>query len=135
VVDPGSDDASLFARVLLGGHEVPDDALTEHWAAIGLWPSEPGWTCYLASVDGEAAGAAALALEDGIGYLANASTLPAGRRRGVQQALIERRQRDAAAAGCELTMALASPGSTSHRNLERGGLTVAFTEVFWTVPE
>ena len=121
--------------MLLGGHEVPDGALTEHWAAIALWPGEPDWTCYLASVDGEPAGAAALALDDGIGYLANASTLPAGRRRGAQQALIERRRRDAAAAGCELTMSLAVPGLTSHRNLERGGLTVAFTEVLWTVVE
>lgn len=133
VVDASADDAALFARVHLGGHEVPDEALTEHWAAVGLWTSEPGWTCYLASVDGEALGAAALAVSDGIGYLANASTLPHGRGRGCQQALIHRRLRDAVAAGCELVVTLAIPGKTSHRNLERGGLGVAYTKVFWAV--
>jgi hypothetical protein len=30
-------------------------------------------------------------------------------------------------------MSLATPGLTSHRNLERAGLGVAFTEVYWTV--
>src|SRR3954447_26936056 len=77
VVEPGSGDAALFAQVLLGGHGVPDDARPEHWDAIAVWPDEPGWRCYLGFVDGDAAGAAALAIGDGIGFLANASTLPA----------------------------------------------------------
>jgi ribosomal protein S18 acetylase RimI-like enzyme len=125
----------VFAQVLLGGHEVPSDALSDHWDAVALWPGEPDWWCYLAFVDGEAAGAAALAISDGIGYLASASTLPTARRRGCQQALIDRRLRDAAAAGCELVLSLATPGSISHHNLERGGLGVAHTEVFWTMED
>jgi ribosomal protein S18 acetylase RimI-like enzyme len=133
VAEPDSDDAALFARVLLGGHGVPDDASTEHFAAVALWASEPGWRCYLASDAGRPLGAAALAVDDGIGYLASASTLPAGRRRGCQQALIRRRLRDASAAGCELTASLATPRTTSHRNLERAGLGVACTKVFWAV--
>ncbi len=135
IVEPGSDDATRFARVLLGGHGVPDDAPTEHWTAVARWSDEPGWCCYLASVDGKAMGAAALAVDDGVGYLASASTLRAGRRRGCQHALIHRRLHDAAAAGCELAVSLATPGTTSHRNLERAGLGVAHTEVLWTVVE
>jgi len=133
VVEPGSGEAELFARVHLGGHEVPDDAMSEHWDAVGRWTDEPNWTCYLASIDGEALGAAALAVSDGIGYLASASTLRRGRGRGCQRALIDRRLTDAAAAGCELIATLATPGMTSHRNLERGGLGVAYTKVMWTV--
>jgi len=133
VVEEGSNECELFARVHLGGHGVPDDALPAHWGAVALWPDEPDWTCYLASIDGEALGAAALAVSDGIGYLASASTLPRGRGRGCQQALIDRRRRDAVAAGCELIVTLATPGTTSHRNLERGGLGVAYTKVMWTV--
>ena len=133
VVDAASDQADVFARVLLGGHEVPSDAGSDHWAAVALWPGEPDWWCYLAFVDGQAAGAAALAIDDGIGFLASASTLPAARRRGCQQALIDKRVRDASAAGCELILSLATPGSISHHNLERGGLGVAHTEVFWTM--
>jgi GNAT superfamily N-acetyltransferase len=135
VIDPGGDDAQRFARVLLGGHGVPDDAFTEHWAAVAQWPAEPEWWCYLAEVDGEAIGAAALMVTDGIGYLANAATLPAGRQQGAQQALIQRRLRDAATAGCELFLTLATPTSVSHRNLERAGLGVAYSKVVWTVPD
>jgi hypothetical protein len=72
-------------------------------------------------------------VSDGIGYLANAATLPAGRQQGAQQALIHRRLRDAAASGCELFLTMATPGSVSHRNLERAGLGVAYTKVVWTV--
>jgi GNAT superfamily N-acetyltransferase len=132
-IEPGGDDAQQYARVHLAGHEVPDNTFTEHWVAVSLWPAEPGWRCYLAEVDGEPIGAAALIVVDGIGYLANASTLPRGRRQGCQQALIHRRLRDAAASGCELFLTMATPGSVSHRNLERAGLGVAYTKVMWTV--
>jgi hypothetical protein len=132
-VAPGGEDANRFAHVLLGGHEVPDDAFTEHWAAVSQWPAEPEWWCYLAEVDGEPVGAAALTIEDGIGYLANAATLPAGRGRGCHHALIRQRLLDASAAGCELFVCLANPGSVSHRNLERAGLGVAYTKVRWSV--
>jgi hypothetical protein len=133
VIEPGGDDAQRFARVLLGGHEVPDDTFTEHWAAVALWPAEPEWWCYLAEIDGEPVAASALIVTDGIGYLANAATLPAGRQRGCQQALIHQRMRDAAASGCELFLTMANPGSVSHRNLERAGLGVAYTKVMWTI--
>ena len=133
VVEPGGEDAQCFARVLLGGHEVPDDTFADDWAAVALWPAEPDWSCYLAEVAGAPVGAAALVVDDGIGLLANAATLPAGRRRGCQQALIHRRMQDAMASGCELFLTMANPGSVSHRNLERGGLGVAYTKVVWTV--
>ena len=126
----------LFARVLLGGHERAGRRVAPSTGPPSRFgPSEPGWSCYLASVDGEALGAGALAVDDGVGYLASAVTLPAGRRRGCQQALIRHRLRDASAAGCELAVTLATPGTTSHRNLERAGFGVAYTKVFWTVVE
>jgi hypothetical protein len=133
VVEPGGEDAQCFARVLLGGHEVPDDTFADDWAAVALWPSEPDWACYLAEIAGEPLGAAALVVDDGIGFLANGATLAMGRRRGCQQALIHRRMHDAKAAGCELFLTMANPRSVSHRNLERGGLGVAYTKVVWTV--
>ena len=113
----------------------PDDIFTERRVTASEWPDQPGWSCYLAAVDGRPAGAAALAIGDGVGYFASASTVPAGRRRGCQQELIRRRLDDAAAAGCEVVSSLATPKTTSHRNLERAGLGVAHTNVFWTVIE
>jgi hypothetical protein len=134
-VEPGTDEADRFASVLLAGHEVPDDSFTERWMTATQWPDQPGWSCYLAAADGQLAGAAALTIGDGVGYFASASTMAAGRRRGCQQALIRRRFDVAAAAGCDVVSSLATPSTTSHRNLERAGLGVAHTNVFWTVIE
>ena len=76
-----------------------------------------------------------LTLDDDVGYLANASTLPAFRRRGVQGALIAARIADARAAGCEAVCSQAEFGSASQRNLERAGLSVAYTKAVWRLNE
>ena len=133
LVEPGSPDAAVFARVHLGGHEVPDDAFPEHWAALAAWAGEPEWWCYLAEIDGEPVATGVLAVDDGVGYLANAATLPAGRGKGAHHALLHRRLLDACAAGCDLFVSLAIPGGVSHRNIERAGLGVAYTKVTWRV--
>ena len=72
-----------------------------------------------------------LTIGDGLGYLANAATLPAMRGRGCQTALLARRIADAAAAGCDTIASLAEFGSGSQRNLERAGLRVAYTQAVW----
>ena len=41
------------------------------------WHGRPGWRMYLARVDGVAAASAALTVDAGLGYLANAATVPA----------------------------------------------------------
>ena len=68
---------------------------------------------------------------DGIGYLANAATVPGFRGRGCQTALLARRIADAAAAGCDLVAGQATFGSTSQRNMERMGLRPAVTVTTW----
>jgi N-acetylglutamate synthase-like GNAT family acetyltransferase len=98
---------------------------------VRAWHGRPGWRLYLALVDGTPAGSAALTLDDGIGYLANAATLPAMRGRGCQTALLARRIADSAEAGCDTVASLAEFGSGSQRNLERAGLRVAFTQAVW----
>lgn len=126
-----SDQIDVFARILAVGHGIPAATLdaavrdTRHWADV------PHWRLYLASVDGKPAGAAALSIEGEIGYLANASTVPAWRGHGVQTALIERRIRDALAQGCRGIVAIARPDSGSRRNLERAGLRPAGIRTTW----
>ena len=124
-------DPELFADVILRGHGVPEGARARDRASVARWAEIDGWRLYLARVDGAPAGAALLALEDDLGYLANASTLPEFRRRGVQSALIAARIADAAAAGCDIVSSQAEFGSTSQRNLERSGLRVAYTKAVW----
>jgi hypothetical protein len=127
-VEPvGRAEFDLFLETLLGGIGVSgaDRRLHAHW------PDLDHWRLYLARVDGTPAGAAVLRVSDGVGLLANASTLPAFRGRGAQAALVARRTADAAAEGCELMASCAVFGSASHRNLERAGLRVAFTKAVW----
>lgn len=83
--------------------------------------------CYLASIAGQIAGGAALALGGRIAGLFGASTLPEFRRRGVQTGLLSTRLRRAYEAGCGLVMSLAKPGSASGRNISRLGLQTLYT--------
>jgi ribosomal protein S18 acetylase RimI-like enzyme len=121
----------LFADVILRGHGVPEGVRVRDRSSVARWAEIEGWRLYLARVDGTPAGAALLALDDDLGYLANASTLPDFRRRGVQAALIAARIADAAAAGCAVVSSQAEFGSPSQRNLERAGLRVAYTKAVW----
>ena len=98
---------------------------------LTAWASEPGWSLYLATVDGEPAAAAVLQVRDGLGYLANMATLPRFRGRGCQRELVRLRAADAAGSGCDLVAAQATLGSTSQRNLQRAGLSPAFTITTW----
>jgi len=131
VVEVGPGTVELFADVLLRGHGVPEPERSRDPASIRQWLDLDGWRLYLGRIDGDAAGAAVLTVDDEIGYLANASTLPEYRNRGVQTALIARRIADAAAAGAVLVCSGATLGSASQRNLERAGLQLAYTKAVW----
>lgn len=135
VAEVGAADVALFADVLLRGHGVPEAERERDPASIERWLGIEGWRLYLARVEGEVAGAAVLTIGDGLGQLANASTVPEYRGRGVQTALIARRLTDAAASRCELACSSAVFGSTSQRNLERAGLRVAYTKAVWRLAE
>ncbi|AMO63232.1 GNAT family acetyltransferase [Mycolicibacterium phlei] len=86
-----------------------------------------GAAAYLAYLDGEVAGAAALQMRDGIAQLVGAATLPAHRRRGVQAALVATRLADAVAAGCDVAVVTTQPGSTSQHNTQRRGFHLLYT--------
>ena len=124
----GADEAGVAARVLLEGHGVPAKVLGTHAPPLAAAVEAVGGALYVAHVDGAPAAAAILTRAGGAGYLALAATLPPFRRRGCQTALIAARVADAAAAGCELVFSLAEFASPSQRNLERAGLSLAYTK-------
>ena len=136
LVEPGSPDAETFAGVLLEGHEVPPDVPAAHRHAAARFADQPGYRCYLATVDGVPAGGGVLTIDESsrTAYLANASTRPSLRRRGVQQALVARRLGDAATAGCDLAVTLTEPDGASHRTMQRTGFQVLHTCTSWQVP-
>jgi GNAT superfamily N-acetyltransferase len=89
---------------------------------------------FLAFVDDIVAGAGAVFAGQKVGGLFGASTLPAFRRRGVQSALLATRLAWAVEKACDLAVSFARPGSSSHRNIERHGLRVAYTRTKLVLP-
>jgi ribosomal protein S18 acetylase RimI-like enzyme len=128
-------DPEEFSRVLLTGHGLSEDQLSEAVPLNVPMRAVEGASLYLATVDGRPAAAAALFVQHGIGHLANASTMPGYRGRGCQTALIDRRLRDAAAAGCSRASVVAIWDSQSHRNLARAGFRTAYTKAVWRIGE
>jgi hypothetical protein len=90
----------------------------------------PGWRHYLAW-DGREAVACAFRVLGRFAYFGPAATLPSHRGRGAQGALIARRIRDAAAAGCDWLVSETAEdpperSAPSFRNLTRAGFRLAY---------
>lgn len=147
VVETTSDASfELWLDTLVTGFMQPDgDGAPAHESfmrealeeIIGDMASAPGLTRYLASHQGVPAGAASARVQDTIAQLTGASTLPAHRRRGVQNALLSRRLTDAAQAGCEVAIVTTQPGSLSQKNAQRNGFELLYTRavLVLNVPE
>lgn len=84
-------------------------------------------TCWLARVDGEVAGAAAMHVEGDVGLLCGATTLPAFRRRGVQTALLVARITAARERGCRVVVVTTPEGSASEKSVRAAGFGVLHT--------
>ncbi|HLJ22190.1 MAG TPA: GNAT family N-acetyltransferase [Stellaceae bacterium] len=120
-----------YLDAYVAGWGVPPEHRERFKANVRPWLGEPGWSLYLARVDGHPAAAGTLYLRDRVGYFADAATDPAFRGRGLQTALLQRRWREAAAAGVDFVCSGASFLSSSHRNLERLGMRILFIRSIW----
>lgn len=83
-------------------------------------------TPFAADYEGKLAGGGVLMVHRRVGALCGAAVLPGARGRGVHHALLEARLAAARALRCETAMVVAQPGTSSHRNAERAGFTVAY---------
>ena len=114
--------AGDFAAVVVGGYSLP--GWTEPFAANVV--DRPGWSCYVAYDGGRPAGAGALYVDGGIGWLGFGATLPEYRGRGAQSAILAARIEDARRQGCGTVVTetgeLADDRpSSSFRNILRAG--------------
>jgi ribosomal protein S18 acetylase RimI-like enzyme len=87
----------------------------------------PEVTCFLATLDGQPAGGAAVGISEGMAALFGAGTRSAFRNRGVQSALVRARLAHAAARGCDTAMVITESGTVSQRNMERQGFGIVHT--------
>ena len=125
----GKDEGALYGKISAQGWSEHPEFMPyiEGFARLSLAVA----TCFVAERGGEPIATAALFMHDGIALLAGASTVPAGRRQGAQNALLDARLRHAASRGCDLAMMVAAPGSASQRNAERQGFRIAYTRTKW----
>ena len=124
-----------FLQAYVAGWGVPQSAHQQFKANVRPWLGQPGWSLYLGRHDGRPAAAAAFYLRDKTCYLADATTDPAFRGRGLHTALLARRITDARAAGADLVFSGAAFLSDSYRNMERLGMRLAFMRAIWTPVE
>ena len=118
----GADTAEDFARVVVGGFGMPDWCVPFAANVVG----RPGWSCYVAYDGTTPAGAGALFLHGGVGWLGLGATLTEFRGRGAQSAILAARIEDARKQGCRTvtteTGALEDDRpSNSYRNILRAG--------------
>jgi len=119
-------DLTAFSDVYHRGWEI-----TGFRVPMAPWLTAPGWSLYLARLNGEPAGAAILYVVGEDGYLADGAVDPAFRRHGVHRALLDRRCADAKAAGARRIFGGCDFLSASYRNQLRKGLVLLYTEALW----
>lgn len=126
------DEDAPFATVAALGLGLPA------WAAelFAPLPSLPDWHCYVAKVDGEPAGCAAMLVDGEAAGIGLAATLEGGRGRGCGSALLRRRIEDAAAAGARTLFVDAGervPGrpSPGYADILRAGFEEAYLRPGW----
>ena len=130
VREVGADEADLYARTAAEGWR--EAGYADFMLDIGRVSAHTdGMHMFVAELDGAAIAAGAMQLRGGIAHLAGASTVPEGRRRGAQLALLDYRLQYAAAHGCDIALMGAAPGSGSQRNAERNGFRIAYTRLKW----
>jgi GNAT superfamily N-acetyltransferase len=117
--------AVTVARGFSGRDDVPAEDMGLSIARIAV--ARESVTCFLGWVEGQPAGAGALAVSDGVATLFSASTRAAYRHRGVHTALLQARLAAAAEAGCDIAIVLATPGSASATSVLRKGFRRAYT--------
>jgi GNAT superfamily N-acetyltransferase len=90
----------------------------------------PGALTFVAEADGKlvATGAGLIVPDRKIVALFGAGTLKPYRGRGLQTAILQRRLEVAARAGCEYAVIVTQGGTTSMRNAERLGFTLAYSK-------
>ncbi len=121
-----SGDMTEWMRVNDAGWMEQDELPDEVSDLSRLMAATPAYR-YLARVNGEPAAAAGLASLDGKFLFAGACTLPKYRGRGIQRAFTQRRLNDAGPGS--FVQVVATPGTVSHRNLQKVGFDPLYSKL------
>jgi len=120
-----------FGRIVAAGYGLPEEVVS--WAGEA---HAHGWECWLALDGDEPAAAAGLYVEDGVGYIGFAATLPEHRGKGGQSALLAHRIERARELGCDVLVTETGERrddlpSNSYRNILRAGFQEVAVRANW----
>ena len=127
----GPDECTLWSATAAAGWSATRDLGDFMLDVARVQADRPDTRLFLAEQNGRAIATGTLCLNEGVALLAGASTIPEGRGRGAQLALLASRLAYAADHGCDLAMMCALPGGGSQRNAERHGFRIAYTRMKW----
>lgn len=126
------DEVELWARTSAEAWKTEHPSLGDFMFNFGSISAQcTGAFPYIAELAGTAIATGMLFIYDDICMLAGASTIPAGRNKGAQTALLEDRLAFAASQGCKIAIMGASPGSQSQTNAQKNGFLIAYTRTKW----
>lgn len=124
------EDAHLWTHTMLCGF-FPADQIPEGWdKLLAPMAQVPNGLAMLIWADGQpvACCGGLISRKHRMVMLGGTSTLPAYRGRGIQSAAIGRRLNRAIAEGCDLAVVVTLGNTTSQRNAERMGFSVAYSK-------
>lgn len=127
----GDDDIDMWCEVSARGWEESEE-IAEFIRSFGrISAASDGAALFIAELEGHPIATGTIHAHDNVALLAGASTVPEGRNKGAQLALLATRLNHAIDCGCDLAMMGAAPGSASQRNAERQGFRIAYTRTKW----
>ncbi len=130
IIEPGEE--KLWASISAGGWSSEMPGLSDFILELGQISGQSvGGRPFLAEIDCAPTAAGMLFIYEDVALLAGASTVPEGRRKGAQLALLDARLRYAAEQGCTLATMGTLPGSQSQRNAEKNNFRIAYTRTKW----
>lgn len=122
----------LYAKIYVEGFGMPASLAASVAANNKVLHDKKGWSFYIASMQNEQVGIGSLFINDGRAILAASAVMPVARNQGIHQALINNRINEAIRQKCHVIVGHAKFGSISQNNMERCGLTMAYTKSIWT---
>lgn len=126
------DEDEIWARTSANGWASEMEGLADFMFNFGKISANcNGGFPFLAELYEKPISAGMLFIYNDVAILAGASTVPEGRAKGGQSALLDARLKFAQSQGCKIAMMGALPGSQSQRNAEKNGFRVAYTRTKW----
>lgn len=130
IIEKGEEE--LWAQTSANGWATEMEGLADFMLNFGkISATCNGGFPFLAELDSVPISAGMLFIYNDVALLGGASTVPEGRRKGGQSALLDSRLKFAAERGCKIAMMCALPGSQSQRNAEKNGFRIAYTRTKW----